>query len=145
MSKCDTLASGIQTDLVGYWPFNDNSGLYASDKSGNTNLSPGVLNSAGWMGNVACSLTATKTKEVLRLHFSVYPNPASNHINIELDYISASDLSVEIYAIRGQMIQRMPLEQLYSSVDISSLSKGVYLLCLVSDSAILETKRFFKR
>ena len=55
------------------------------------------------------------------LKFSLYPNPATNLVNIEL----ATELkSVEIYSLQGQKI----LSSIKNQVDVSSLSKGMYLI-----------------
>ena len=55
------------------------------------------------------------------LKFSLYPNPATNLINIEL----ATELkSLEIYSLQGQKILASNKYQ----VDVSSLSKGMYLV-----------------
>ena len=55
------------------------------------------------------------------LKFSLYPNPATNLVNIEL----ATELkSVEIYSLQGQKV----LTSNKNQVDVSTLSKGMYLV-----------------
>ena len=55
------------------------------------------------------------------LKFNLYPNPATNLVNIEL----ATELkSVEIYSLQGQKV----LSSNKNQVDVSSLSKGMYMV-----------------
>ncbi len=58
-----------------------------------------------------------------RLH--LYPNPATNILNISND--SQQEYDLRIYSLTGSEVQRENLSRKNKSVDISNLSKGVYL------------------
>jgi hypothetical protein len=66
----------------------------------------------------------------------VYPNPASNVLNVK----SQETLNLEIYNNLGQFILRSNNS---NSVDVSSLSRGVYFI-KVSNGINTSTKKFIK-
>lgn len=63
--------------------------------------------------------------------FTIYPNPARSEIVIQIDS-TLKDQSIVIYNING----RIEMQQLVlsNSIDISSLSSGVYILNINSKS-----------
>jgi hypothetical protein len=63
--------------------------------------------------------------------FSVFPNPANDILNIELNKMNQVDFSSSIMSIEGRILQKSNnLHQL----DISSLSPGIYYLIIKSGS-----------
>jgi hypothetical protein len=77
-------------------------------------------------------VTNTITKE---LHVQVFPNPASSVIDIQtcrpINY-------VEIYNLSGKVVLRKNAPR--NSMDISSLSKGIYFLKTVLDNGLTINK-----
>ncbi|MFI0428769.1 T9SS type A sorting domain-containing protein [Mariniflexile sp. HMF6888] len=68
---------------------------------------------------------------------TVYPNPVENTLYIK----NVSDLKfVRIYNLLGQQV----LENKAAEIDVSELSKGLYLLQLITDQG-METKRIIKK
>ena len=64
---------------------------------------------------------STADFNVNNLKFNLYPNPATNLVNIEL----ATELkSIEIYSLQGQKVLTSNKKQ----VDVSTLSKGMYMI-----------------
>jgi hypothetical protein len=55
---------------------------------------------------------------------SIYPNPTSQNVTISTDY----DFESEILDINGQVIKTIPLKSGSTSIDISELNKGIYLI-----------------
>ena len=76
-----------------------------------------VLNTAS--GN-AVDMAAGQTR------INVYPNPASDNINIVLD--QEETVNAVIYDMSGRKIRDIQLHSGINSVDISNLSNGVYIL-----------------
>ena len=64
----------------------------------------------------------------------VYPNPASNHINIKskLDIINS-----KLFDVKGKLI----LKSNQKNIDISHLSKGLYFLKLSTNKSEIVTKK----
>lgn len=68
---------------------------------------------------------------------SIYPNPAQNIIKISgIDNIN----TINIYSVLGKLEQRGKNS---NSIDVSNLSKGIYILQIVKDSETIE-KKFIK-
>lgn len=61
---------------------------------------------------------------------SVYPNPASNQVNIIGDFANSESITTEIYTINGSLVQQ--LENKYTgaplSIDVSTFEAGIYFL-----------------
>lgn len=70
-----------------------------------------------------------------QLNARLYPNPTNSILNIELNAIS----QIEIYDISGKLwIQETDV--LNTSLDLSALNSGVYLVRIVSENQILNRK-----
>jgi hypothetical protein len=85
--------------------------------------------------------TTAINESKLNLISKIYPNPASNVLNIE-GLSNTKDLTVGIYNIIGQQIMNPTLSQ--SSIDVSNLSAGIYVL-RVSNGTQQEAITFTKQ
>lgn len=74
----------------------------------------------------------------------IYPNPASNNINIEV-YSQEKVIHYEIVSLQGAAICRTQLVDNISTTDISFLKPGMYLLCLYFKGHHPVTKTFIKQ
>jgi len=59
------------------------------------------------------------------LSLTLSPNPASDHININLDK-AVQDGSFEIYSIQGRLVGKYQMNGISAHFDVSSLPSGVY-------------------
>ncbi|MCE3296373.1 MAG: hypothetical protein K0R65_2087 [Crocinitomicaceae bacterium] len=67
--------------------------------------------------------------------FSVYPNPCKSMLN--LDVVAASGARVRIYDLNGKMLRSAAYE---SSLDVSDLRSGLYVLELESGGSVKRTR-----
>lgn len=74
--------------------------------------------------------------------FSVYPVPAKDVLNVTLANSDASKSSVFIYSLLGEKMKQQTLPSPNSTVDISTLTPGVYLIQSVQDDKVIGTARF---
>lgn len=88
--------------------------------------------------------TATSTFQVLQndsflfdTYFSIYPNPAQEVLNLKTKE-DMTIYSVSIYSILGQQIQTITNPE--KSIDVSDLQSGNYLIKIVTDKGISNTK-----
>jgi len=64
---------------------------------------------------------------------SIYPNPARNNVNIT----SKNTIkTIELYDVQGRVLQSQVIDSQSSTMDISSKSKGVYFLKVVTEKGI---------
>lgn len=68
---------------------------------------------------------------------TVYPNPASKSITIQGNGIAFDQLSIS--DLTGKTIIKIPFEA-QKPIDVSKLSKGIYLLSLMKNDALISTK-----
>jgi len=84
--------------------------------------------------NVSITLDATASlKDLAQFKFNVHPNPAKDYINLSA---SKNIDKIEIYNIVGQQVERMNLNSTNKQVDVSKLSKGIYLLKAYIEDAV---------
>jgi len=86
--------------------------------------------------------TAIPTDISYNSHLNIFPNPASDNITIE-NIPNNKDALISIYNIQGQFLLQQQAIQSIVQIDISSLSKGIYILKLICANRI-ETTRFVK-
>ena len=75
--------------------------------------------------------------------FSVYPNPANDFVKIELAEKTTGAVSCHYEDAFGRMLGSLVLGT-ESSIDLSSLSAGIYFLKFYSANQLLEVKRLVK-
>ncbi|NQU88510.1 MAG: T9SS type A sorting domain-containing protein [Mariniphaga sp.] len=81
------------------------------------------------------SATKTDLKEVIA--FQCYPNPNNGEFTVKFDSEFKSDLTLKLFNASGQIIEVREVEStgviLTEQFEISSLSKGIYYLIILSD------------
>ena len=75
------------------------------------------------------TLTAFSQSTETELDIRLYPNPAINSFNIE--YKNVTILKVEVYSIIG--IKELELIDNYRAINISALSRGIYMVKIYTD------------
>jgi len=73
--------------------------------------------------------------------FEVYPNPVAGLLSIR-NFVMESNLSISIVDLQGKTVISMPVldDSGQIEIDMESLENGVYIVRLVSDSYIKETR-----
>ena len=85
--------------------------------------------------------SSATSKPLDALNMTLYPNPATDEITLELSEISPGDY-VKIIDINGKCLQQIPLSELRTTVSISDLAPGFYFISVVSASE--QTKAIHK-
>jgi hypothetical protein len=70
--------------------------------------------------------------------FSVYPNPASSELAIQLK--TAQKARASLYTMAGTEVSNYTLQATENSIDVSGIPVGVYILTVVSDRGIQSSK-----
>jgi hypothetical protein len=90
----------------------------------------------------ALKLGSTQITEPGSLNALIYPNPASDKVNIDLD--RAADIEVTLFDIHGQEVLTQKLHELRNQLDISRLTSGVYLIKLEGED-MMKVERLVKK
>jgi uncharacterized protein len=79
--------------------------------------------------------------------YSVYPNPAKNIINLEIDNANGLTADAEIYNTQSQLLIKRKINTTaqIAPVDISSLSSGIYFLKIITSAGIVTMQKFIKQ
>ena len=72
---------------------------------------------------------------------SVYPNPATNVVNVASANNSVSIKSTAIYSLTGQKV----LESTNTSINVSSLSKGIYIVKTLTTAGTVTSQKLVKQ
>jgi len=106
---------------------------------------PGV-----WTFTVVDSNGCSATTEITLLppgcvELNVYPNPALNSINVNHSAAISTGAYIQIISTNGAKVltQKVQENNFYSTIDISALSRGVYLLVYINGNEI-KTAKFSK-
>ena len=73
---------------------------------------------------------------------SVYPNPTSEVLNIELSEMATS---INIIGLDGKVLSHNDVNSLSTSVDVSMLKSGMYFYEVISESGKMIRKSFVKK
>ena len=79
--------------------------------------------------NSTCSL---KTEKFVNENFKIYPNPATNYVSVEQKITDGINLqSLQILDSSGKWIRSV--KDNFNQIDVSNLSKGMYLFVIQTD------------
>ena len=83
------------------------------------------------------SVLSSQTFNSNNLKAAIYPNPASDNFTIEMEN---EVKSVEIYSLQGQKV----LTETGKNINVSNLSKGIYLVRIEDMDSAVVTKKLIK-
>ncbi|MES2620544.1 MAG: T9SS type A sorting domain-containing protein [Bacteroidota bacterium] len=86
----------------------------------------------------SCSFT-TNVVERYNGGFALSPNPATTSVTLQLEQTPSSSTTFQLFDITGRMILQKPLTETTNRVELSGVSKGMYLYNVVSDKERLGT------
>jgi Secretion system C-terminal sorting domain len=120
---------------TGYFPVGSYTNSYVNTTFNTSALTGGVLTPTGNLGQMGLSVNldgtctlSVDTVNALNYKMDVYPNPASDFINVKLSSVSDNN-TIAVYNTIGQIV--IPSQEIngnFIEINITSLSKGVYIL-----------------
>ena len=82
------------------------------------------------------SLLNTSIEEITKLsNYEVSPNPATNVVNIDISFDDIQDLTIQLRAMDGKLIQQVVKEKTSNAsfrLDLSPYQNGMYLLHVIT-------------
>lgn len=76
--------------------------------------------------------------------FIVYPNPASDVLHIDLNSGETQNTTIELSSMNGQVVYKEEIDALLGDfkkdINLSDLSKGIYLIKIIGDKSVLTRK-----
>ena len=78
------------------------------------------------------------------LNLNVYPNPTQDVLNVQFETELGQDVQIMVYDLQGRILIHNTVDSKNQliQIDVSQFSNGTYLIQLLNDKGIRETKRF---
>ena len=80
----------------------------------------------GWVANISC-VSSTNIQKQTANNIQIYPNPAHHFIDVDIDQIT-SPYTIEIFDLMGKSIYTSRSNNSHSTIDISDITQGIYIL-----------------
>ena len=94
-------------------------------------------------------LSSQQSGDVHEVHVRVYPNPATDVLHVAVQTPVNTRSLVEVYSTSGILMLREPMDlhrgHNRTTLQVSHLPSGIYLLRIVSDDVAFETRRVYVR
>jgi len=128
---CYWLTPANETGLVGYWKMNEGSGSTIFDATVNSNN--GTITGATFVQDTICFSGYLGINKIInQINISIYPDPFTSEISISLLKQNSKQATFIIQNFLSQTVfidQENNLSNDYTkTIDLSFLSKGIYLL-----------------
>ncbi len=79
----------------------------------------------------------TSNNEIMpEINISVFPNPANDNLTIR----SSEKANVDIYTLQGQLVKSTQSKEEETTINLTNLSKGVYLIKVITEKGIMVNK-----
>ncbi len=99
----------------------------------------------GMMGQFTVNSVLATVENVSPISFSLYPNPVSDKLFINLADTENEIYYITIVTLQGRVAMMLPKPEWQNGIDISSLSAGTYILKLTDEKTkSVTTKKFIK-
>ena len=85
------------------------------------------------------------TENFNELSFSIYPNPVQDKLILKSPRFESSKLTLAIYTVQGKEVASKNIQiENETSIDVSSLSSGMYFINVEDDKGASTTQKFIK-
>ena len=74
----------------------------------------------------------------------IYPNPASQYLNVEILNTSGGSFSLEVTNMMGQSVSSTKMNGYQGTVDVADLASGIYFIDCYRDGVKFATQKFVK-
>jgi hypothetical protein len=96
----------------------------------------------GWSASYSSTVGVSEPSDALKVQ--VYPNPASNMINVDFTLDHSSVVGYELLNLQGITVYSEKYNEksglIHHAIDVSSIPKGVYLLKVSGETGISDKK-----
>jgi hypothetical protein len=117
-------------------------------KKGGATVTSGA-NAGGTMEITAADTADNSLSATPGAGFRIYPNPVQGLLNLRLVNSTSGKVQVNIYNESGALVQSIALEKdqwsLESSIDVSRLTRGIYVIQIVNSANERVTGKFIKQ
>jgi len=91
-----------------------------------------VAGAAGTILKTTNGGLAISGPDVMNKPIKIYPNPVSDFLMVESNYSPPQKSELQLYNISGQLMLQQDIHNKKSELDVSKLSKGIYILKIIN-------------
>lgn len=96
-------------------------------------------------GNLSTNQVSKVSETQTQYDIKIFPNPSKNILNIEINSSEINSFDTEIYDLQGKMIFMRNHKANKSTINITSISKGIYLLKIKDKNGyLLKSEKIIK-
>jgi hypothetical protein len=122
-----------------YWCTSDSAIISSHIYDGYDNISIGLLTFLP-IDTINCYLiTEIPINKSMEFSFTIFPNPASDHLTLKFAQ-NTSKAEIKIYNLLGELRSTSRKSSTESTIDISDLSSGVYIIEVTTEKNIMRQK-----
>lgn len=132
----------LDANLLGAYPYTLGPTYYGTVQQGNTGPQSGHNNVSEPV--VTYVPTSTAIADVAAANIALYPNPATDYIQIDFG-ITTERHTVKIFDARGVLMSEAASENTVFKMDATQLSQGVYLVQISTPSGSLYQSKVLKQ
>ncbi|OFZ65171.1 MAG: hypothetical protein A3D92_19350 [Bacteroidetes bacterium RIFCSPHIGHO2_02_FULL_44_7] len=91
---------------------------------------------------IGCSANVSEESTELSALLECFPNPAENELTIRVNLNTPSELHYSIFSYSGQLVRTFMTSELETTISVSDLDNGMYLLQVSDAKGRVETQKF---
>jgi hypothetical protein len=91
------------------------------------------------------AMTPSGLSEQAEISFSVYPNPAQTHVNVQWETSAISELEARLVDLQGRVAKSVRLNAETMEIAIHDLNSGIYVLEMHVDQVLVGSTRIVKQ
>lgn len=111
-----------------------------------TNISQdNILISQGLQHPKIRLFTKIHERETDEVSFTVYPNPASENLNIDLNENNMQELKLVILSLDGKILIKEIIQESKHAVAVKDLKPGTYILLISNGNQVLSSYQIIKQ
>ena len=90
-------------------------------------------------------LTITEVEQFLNVEVQMYPNPASDYLNIQFPAGEFNTVTIRVTDLTGKVIMIEELQSELTRLDVLGWNAGTYILSIVADDELVQTCKIIKQ
>jgi hypothetical protein len=113
----------------------------------------GYVTNNGLTGSVAAGvqqpyeisvIASAVIKGLIDLSYSVYPNPATDLVNLKIDNYEIMDLNYQLFDLTGKLLQTKKIESSETAISLKTLSQATYFLKITKNNNPVKSFKIIK-
>ncbi|MCK3682847.1 T9SS type A sorting domain-containing protein [Maribellus sp. YY47] len=89
-------------------------------------------------------VTAIEEAKTINLLVRAYPNPATDHLTLEVKNFKLSGLTFQLYDMNGRLLQNEKITESQTSISMGQLVPATYFVKVIQDTRDVKTFKIIK-